>query len=170
MKSYRPKLAAAFEAVRSLLILVLVVMSINFAAQISRVATSTKSIVQSQASVLSAIKQVTDDTHTTAAQQTAIIICMLQVPIANRTTDLQAQCRAQSIAAPTPNNVSGTSNRPTGINVPGPSSKNTPTSASSQSDNPQPTPAPKSPSSTPTPLPSVFERILAPVKNLINGL
>ena len=83
----------------------LVLMFINFNTQIvkqtestNKLAESTNKVVKGQGDILKAIKQVTEDTRITANQQTAIIICMLQVPIEARSTDLQAQCRKQADA------------------------------------------------------------------------
>ena len=54
-----------------------------------------KKVVKSQDQVLRAITKNTDDGNKTAQKQTAIIICMLQVPISQRTTDLLNNCRKQ---------------------------------------------------------------------------
>lgn len=90
-------------------------MFINFNVRIAENSNETKmltiqtaDLVKSQDSILSAIKQVTEDTKLTAAQQTSIIICMLQVPVEERTTDLQSQCRKAATSA-SPSSNGGTS-------------------------------------------------------------
>lgn len=55
-------------------------------------------VQKTQDQTLQAIKNVTIDTRLTAAQQTKIIICMLQVPIAERTPDTEKACRKQTAA------------------------------------------------------------------------
>jgi FtsZ-interacting cell division protein ZipA len=55
--------------------------------------TDIKNILASQTDLLNAIRQVTIDNNLTAKQQTDIIICMLQVPVEKRTTDLKENCR-----------------------------------------------------------------------------
>lgn len=88
------------------------------ATQTASISASTNQLIKSQNEVLSAIKGVTDDTKMTAEQQTAIIICMLQVPVEQRTTDLQANCRKQagvsSATSSSSGSTSGTSNSVTG--------------------------------------------------------
>ena len=101
----RSRLLPFLEAVKYIFMFVLVLMFINFNTQIvkqtestNKLAESTNTVVKGQGDILKAIKQVTEDTRITASQQTSIIICMLQVPIAERSTDLQAQCRKEADA------------------------------------------------------------------------
>lgn len=101
----RSRLLPFLEAVKYIFMFVLVLMFINFNTQIvkqtentNKLAKSTNQVVKGQGDILKAIKQVTEDTRITASQQTSIIICMLQVPIAERSTDLQAQCRKEADA------------------------------------------------------------------------
>jgi len=72
-----------------------------------------KTLLTRQSTILDAIKQVTTDNNITAKQQTDIIICMLQVPVEERTTDTVTGCRSKvttstytppdtSVPAPTP--------------------------------------------------------------------
>lgn len=122
-----------------LLFLIYIILNAKLAHQTEAtkvIAENTQTVVQSQADILAAIKQVTTDTNVTAAQQTAIIICMLQVPIENRTTDLQAKCRAQAKAVAS-NNSAETAQDPTGISSPGSSTNTTPKATPPQSDNSQ---------------------------------
>lgn len=170
----RAKIVPILEVVKFFLILVLLLMFISFNKQAAEQAASTKAIAEStnkvvkgQGDILAAIKQVTDDTRITAVQQTAIIICMLQVPIDSRTTDLQTQCRDQATAADADSGV-GTGRSST-ENSSASSSQNTPAptpsqSNSSQSDNFSPT--------TPEPAQStgILDLVLNPIKNLVNGL
>lgn len=58
------------------------------------------SIQKKQDQSLQAIKDVTTDTRLTAERQTAIIICMLQVPIEQRTPNLLENCRQKSDRLP----------------------------------------------------------------------
>lgn len=151
------------DVLKIVLFLVLIVMFINFNRQVAiqaaatqKIAQSTNSVVRGQADILNAIKQVTDDTHTTAADQTAIIICMLQVPVYQRTTDLQMQCR-NSVAALSAGSSTQTTQSSTGTTNQVPSPKPTPAPAKPQSDTSQPA------------SPSVFDRLLVnPIKNIIN--
>jgi hypothetical protein len=99
------KILPLLEAIKYILLFVLILMFINFNTQIvkqtentNKLAKSTNQVVKGQGDILKAIKQVTEDTRITASQQTSIIICMLQVPIAERSTDLQAQCRKEADA------------------------------------------------------------------------
>ncbi len=57
------------------------------------IAENTNSIVNGQDDILRAIAKGTNQGNITAQQQTSIIICMLQVPIAERTTNLLEKCR-----------------------------------------------------------------------------
>lgn len=101
----------------------------RIAADTAKTAANTQSIVRSQNDILSAIKQVTEDTQLTAEQQTNIIICMLQVPQPQRTTDTANHCRKEAIdtsdgtAQASANTSSGSSTS---------SSKSTPNGAASQ--------------------------------------
>lgn len=56
---------------------------------------NTNRVVKGQTDILNAIKQLASDNKTDSNEKTNIIICMLQVPVAMRTTDLQEQCRKQ---------------------------------------------------------------------------
>lgn len=107
------------------------------AANTAKLVTATNHLVENQGQVLTAIKGVTDDTKITAEQQTAIIICMLQVPVNQRTTNLQQQCRDSALT-----NEPSTSNN----------SRQTPQSSlESQSSASNSSPVPSSSSSNPTP-------------------
>lgn len=161
------------------LLLILLLMFVNFNAKVARqgdetkaIAASTNSLVRNQKNILDAIAQVTTDTKITAAQQTAIIICMLQVPIGQRTTDLQAQCRAQA-TSDVQSAISG-SDTGTGQNSKVDSSaNNTMGTTPSQSNNSQNPPS-TSPTISAPPDPGLVQRILdtvtSPVKGLINAL
>jgi hypothetical protein len=104
-------------------------------------------VVAGQSSILQAIQKVTTDTNLTAQQQTDTIICMLQVPISQRTTDTKNQCRDNATSATigsasqTPGSVSNKAQTPA-------SSSSKPTSA---------TPSPQ-PNNSPT-QPSTLQRI-----------
>lgn len=64
--------------------------------QAKATATSTNNIVQSQNDILNAIKQLATDTKITSDEKTSIIICMLQVPVSERTTDVETNCRRKA--------------------------------------------------------------------------
>lgn len=168
-----PRLLPALNVLKFLLVVLMVILFINFNAKIAHeqsqtqaIAQSTNRVVNGQRDILNAIKQVTDDTHTTAAQQTAIIICMLQVPVDQRTTNLQEQCRTSVVDA---SNDAGTSKSSTQKSAGGSSSNsssNTPPAQSNSSQN-QGGNSPSGGSSQP----GFFQRnIVQPIKNLINAL
>jgi hypothetical protein len=144
------RLLQILDIIRFVLVLFLIAMFVNFNAKIANqtaqtqiAANNTSTLVKSQARILDAIKAVTDDTHTTAAQQTAIIICMLQVPVDQRTTDLQQQCRSQ-VSAVSADNGAGTGQNSSDKTFQTPSSQPTPSNGSGQSDTSQtPSPNPK---------------------------
>lgn len=103
---HKPHLLTLLEVTKIILMLGLVILFVVFNARIATqadethaLAEKTNSIVKGQGDILQAIKQVTEDTRITASQQTSIIICMLQVPVNSRSTDLQTQCRNQSVQA-----------------------------------------------------------------------
>lgn len=170
----RAKIIPILEVVKFLLILVLLLMFISFnrqsaeqAADTKTIAASTNKVVKGQGDILAAIKAVTDDTRITAVQQTAIIICMLQVPIESRTTDLQTQCRDQATASDA--SSGGETSRSSVENSSASSSKSTPNttppqSNSSQSDNFTPV-VPEAPQPT-----GFLDLVLNPLKNIVNGL
>lgn len=167
----RQKVLGALEMAKFVLLLLLTLMFISFNAKVAQqtqttknIAASTNKTLRGQTDILNAIKAVTDDTHTTAAEQTAIIICMLQVPIGSRTTDLQAQCRKQANGAAA-DNVSGTSGNSAGTTAAGSSTNSAPNSTESQQETSQ------NPPSGGSSNPSFFQRnFVQPIKNLINAL
>lgn len=83
--------------------------------QTKATADSTNRIVQSQNDILNAIKQLATDTKITSEEKTSIIICMLQVPVAERTPDIEAGCRdkAQAQSSTTPITSQNVSQKPT---------------------------------------------------------
>lgn len=137
----------------------LLLMFINFNSRIAdqtkgtnELALSTNKVVKGQDDILKAIRQVTEDTRITADQQTAIIICMLQVPIENRTTNLQASCRRQYVApVRTTPDTTEKSVSPSSVN-------NTPVEQTPQRDTPQ------------VSKPSFIERTTKPVSNLLERI
>lgn len=145
-----------------ILIILLTLMFINFNVKIAENSNETKQLtmqtadlVKSQDSILAAIKQVTEDTRLTAAQQTSIIICMLQVPVEERTTDLQSQCRKSATSA-TPGNNGGTSS---GSNGSGSSShKNNASGNNSQQNISQP------------PKQNAFQRAITSIMNALRSV
>lgn len=172
----RTKLIFALDVIKFVLILVLLTMFVNFNQRIAQqssdtkaIAQGTNNIVKSQGDILNAIKQVTDDTRMTAAQQTAIIICMLQVPITQRTTDLQTQCRDQATSSDS-GSASGTTQSSTGTRNSVSSLNRNPVVNPPQSNSSQ-SPTPPDPIVlTPVPTPGIVDIVLMPVKNLVNAL
>lgn len=92
-------LSVVKEVVIYLGIPILIMMAINANTQAIQQGKTTNQLIKGQNQILSSIKAVTKDTNLTAAQQTKIIICMLQVPVAQRTTDTETNCRTQANAA-----------------------------------------------------------------------
>lgn len=137
------------------------------AADTKEIAVGTNKIVKSQGDILDAIKQVTEDTRITAAEQTSIIICMLQVPIEERTTNLQAECREQA-TNPVANagNTSQTSGSGSGSVESSSSPQSAPNNQPRQQDNTQS----GSDSDAEEPEPSTIERILKPVTDFLGGI
>lgn len=74
-------------------VFVLIIMFIRFNSIVAENAADTKRIVQSQSEILTAIKTQAVDNKVSSEEKTAIIICMLQVDIDQRTTDLLTKCR-----------------------------------------------------------------------------
>lgn len=66
--------------------------------------TNTETIVAKQDETLQAIKQTAIDNKLLSDEKTNIIICMLQVPVAERTTDTVTNCRKQVETMPTTQN------------------------------------------------------------------
>lgn len=165
---------AVLDVLKFLLILAMLMMFIRFNAEVARqgrsteaIAASTNKVVKSQDDILQAIKQVTDDTRTTAQEQTAIIICMLQVPIASRTTDLQTQCREQVVTTAVPDNSGQTNQSSTDKNEVS-SSNPTPVAPTPQSNTSQPVQnGPVATGSPPEDSPSIIERILSLPNSLL---
>lgn len=118
---------------------------------------NTNDIVHGQTDILNAIKKLANDTKLDSNEKTNIIICMLQVPVSQRTNDLQAQCRKQ-VESQLTNQVtgpsfSGDSSTPTSVSPP-----RTPTSSATKPNPPTSvTQNPTPPSSTVKPVtPKLF--------------
>lgn len=91
------------DVVKLIGILVLIMMFIRFSVtvadntrQAKETTQATQRIVKSQGDILQAIQALAVDTKITAEQKTNIIICMLQVPVEERTTDVLTGCRQQA--------------------------------------------------------------------------
>lgn len=104
-------------------------------------AQTTQTIVSKQDKTLAAIKQLAIDNRLLSDQKTNIIICMLQVPVNDRTTDIVTSCRKQVIEGQGADNSSGPTvqTSPSGT-VQSPT--NSSSSQSSQSVTPTPNPSP----------------------------
>lgn len=79
-------------------VVVMLVMFINLNSAVAKNTASTNHIVKSQAEILDAIKKLAVDTKLNNEQKTTTIICMLQVPIEKRTTDVLKSCRENAEA------------------------------------------------------------------------
>lgn len=135
-------------------LLVLIVMFVNFnlkladSVQAARTtANSTNKIVKSQNDILNAIKKLAEDNKRTSEQKTDIIICMLQVPVNQRTTNTVEGCRKQVDEGTFPSSAANSSasgntsnkasNQPDNQSSNGSSNNSTTPSNSSQHNNPQ---------------------------------
>lgn len=124
--------------------------------------TDIKNILASQTDLLNAIRQVTIDNNLTAKQQTDIIICMLQVPVEQRTTDLKENCRKQVEANQATTGGSPASDGGDALQSDGnrgSSPNNTSPGTPRQPENPQP-PAE----------PNMVERAIMNIREIIEGL
>lgn len=75
---------------------------------------NTEVIVSKQDETLDAIKNLAIDNRLSSDQKTNIIICMLQVPVSQRTTDTEQDCRSRAQAStPAPQNSLTTSQNST---------------------------------------------------------
>lgn len=142
---------------------------------------STNKVVKGQTDILNAIKQLASDSKLDNNVKTNIIICMLQVPVAQRTTDLQEQCRkdveaqiiGQSGVALSTTRGGGT----TSIPLSSPASPGKLSSPSQSPSTPQSTSGGGSSGGGNTPSPGAVQSILngiravpSTVNNLIKGL
>jgi hypothetical protein len=126
--------------------------------------TDIKNILASQTDLLNAIRQVTIDNNLTAKQQTDIIICMLQVPVEQRTTDLKENCRKQVEATQATTGGSRASDSETASQVEGnrdSSPNNTQRLSNEQPENPQ---TPNEPER------NLVERGVRGIMNIINRI
>lgn len=118
---------------------------------------NTNDIVHGQTDILNAIKKLANDTKLDSNEKTNIIICMLQVPVAMRTNDLQNQCRKQ-VESQLTNQISGPI-------FSGSSSKSNNTSTPSVLTSPRgesntPTPVSQNPTTPSTPVPATPRKLL----------
>jgi hypothetical protein len=138
-------------------------LGLNQLSETRRVATSTANLtkttnqlIKSQNDILTAIQRVSTDTKLTAQQQTAIIICMLQVPQRERTPDIQQNCTT-SVAVGTTSGTAANSGN----------TKDSPVSSGSSSAPPSPNPTtPRTPPQSNTPHPNIFRRIISGITNV----
>lgn len=117
---------------------------------------NTEVIVEKQDETLDAIRQLSLDNKLTSKQLGDTIICMLLIPVNQRTTNTQEVCREQAVnQTPASNEAGSTTAQP--VTAP-------------QSDNqPQPDQTPTSVQPTPSgPLESFWQIITQPVSDIIN--
>lgn len=130
---------------------ILLLMFMHFNIEVAKQTKATNSIVASQTKILNAIRAATDDNKLTAEQKSNLIICMLQVPVEQRSDDVLQGCRKQAettLVASASGNTSQNQSSSVGTN---PSSQPTPATTTTQPNNSQP---PESPQ------PTVLQRIL----------
>lgn len=118
----------------------------------------TKSIVSKQDLTLSAIEALARDTKIESKQKTDIIICMLQIPVSERTTETVANCRKSVEERST------TESQPHATSNENATNQAQPTVANSNA-----------PSSTPQPAPqkSVVQRVgeqITDISDKVNGM
>jgi hypothetical protein len=101
------------EVVVYLGIPLLIFMFMHYNIEVGKQTTATQDIVKSQGRILNAIQNATLDNRLNSDQKTNLIICMLQVPIAQRNTDVLTSCRNQAantseptVLTPTPTSTS----------------------------------------------------------------
>lgn len=120
---------------------------------------NTEVIVEKQDETLDAIKQLSLDNKLTSKQLGDTIICMLLVPVSNRTTQTQQYCREQAInQTPASNEAGSTSSQPV------PEANATPQSRSNNQSDKTPNP-PANPA--PGPLESFWQIITQPVSDIL---
>jgi hypothetical protein len=147
----------ALDVLKFLGIIILLFMFIRFNAAVANNAKQTRAtadqtnrIVKSQNEILDAIKQLALDNKITSEQKANLIICMLQVPVDQRTTDTLAQCRRD--AEPTASN-------------------STPSAAPSPAPTPSPTPTPsQQPNPSPNPSPSLIQQTGQFISNVVKRI
>lgn len=120
---------------------------------------NTEVIVEKQDEILDAIRQLSLDNKLTSKQLGDTIICMLLVPVNQRTTNTQEVCREQAVSQTPASDESGST-----PSQPVPQTAPQPTGGSSS---PEPTPAPQQ---TMNPLQSLWQVITQPVDDILNLL
>ncbi len=101
-KWLRANMAGILDMAKAVGLPILVIMFINFNTKVAEQTKNTRDIVKSQNQILEAIKQQAIDNKLTSEQKTNIIICMLQVPVNERTPDVLVNCRKNAEGTPTP--------------------------------------------------------------------
>lgn len=115
MSAGRVNIFAVLDVIKFLLAVVIFLLVLQFGHNLAQsvssakqTATNTNRIVKSQADILAAIKQVTQDTRTTQEKKTNTILYLLQLPRVDRTDAMIANCKKVSDSS-TPNNATQTS-------------------------------------------------------------
>lgn len=87
------------EVVVYLGIPLLIIMSIHANNVAAKNTKATNRVVTQQTQILNAIQRATEDNRLTAEQKANLIICMLQVPQAERTTNVLESCRSAAVTS-----------------------------------------------------------------------
>lgn len=154
-KWLRANMAGMLEIAKAMGLLVLVIMFINFNTKVAEQTKNTRDIVKSQNQILEAIKQQAIDNKLTSEQKTSIIICMLQVPISQRTTDILNNCRSQAESG-----GSGIGDTPAPNPVLEPQAQTIPSQTNTQTQQP----------TNQTPQPGLVQRVTDTVTETVSGL
>lgn len=154
-KWLRANMAGMLEMAKAVGMLVLVIMFINFNTKVAEQTKNTRDIVKSQNTILEAIKQQAIDNKLTSEQKTSIIICMLQVPISQRTTDILNNCRSQA-----ENGGSGIGDTPAPNPAFEPQAQTTPSQTNTQTQQP----------TNQTPQPGLVQQVTNTVTETVSGL
>lgn len=158
MNWLKHNLSPILSVLTSVFVGLILVLLLNQMQASRQIAENTNNIVHSQSQILSAIRDLATDTKLTAEKKTNIIICMLQVPQPERTTDTITGCRAQveagSSAQSSPDSSASAPVKPL-MPTPPPASSPKASAASA----PPPSVA-AIPSPAPTPYPDFLGRLL----------
>lgn len=95
------------DVIKIILLVILFIMFMSFNIRIGRevsttgqISTQTNKILESDNQIIKDIQNQTNDNHQTSQQELNTIICMLQVPIESRTTDLEQACQKAADSTP----------------------------------------------------------------------
>lgn len=156
------------EAVVAIGVPLLLVMAIHANVIAAKQAKQTNSIVSNQvkllnsnSDLLTAINNAIADNHTTSDQKANLIICMLQVPVEDRTTDVLNKCRITAQATTSTTLPAKTSSPKASAQAsPTTSQPQSATSPSSSSQSPPQSSPPASSTPVTVPKPGIVKQVL----------